>query len=256
MKTIINKQLLHKILREVFLCKFFLVTSVLITFSITASAQKTNNIAIGYLENYEKLPKIKLEQTTEAEYNKYKISGKPDLLKIKETETHFTLPTKVKKIKLKKTNGALNDFDGYEYLGYYPKLKMYAITDNSIADNLTFSTFVLIDSLTAQDYSIVSIGDGAVETPIQSINSNYLLYYYNRPYRGDGCFIGLLAINKNGRPQHRFKEKMSFNFESKGFSVEGIKWVDDKSFIAKTYVTKIVDNKSVKEFSFYKAIIN
>lgn len=54
-----------------------------------------------------------------------------------------------------------------------PKLKMYAITDNSTADHLTFSTFVLIDSLTAQEYSIVSIGDGAIETPIPLIHSNY-----------------------------------------------------------------------------------
>ncbi len=241
---------------EVILRKFFLLSSILMTFSITASAQKNKNIAIGYLENYEKLPKIKFEQTTEEEYNNYKTADKLGLLKIKETETHFTLTTKVKKIKLKKTNQEQNDFDGFEYLGYYPELKMYALTDNSTADNLTFSTFVMIDSLNAQEYSIVSIGDGAVESPSPSTESNYLIYYYNRPYRGDGCFIGILAVNKNARPKQRFKEKMSFNFDSKGFSVEGIKWVHDKSFIAKTYVTKIADGKSVKEFSFHKAVIN
>ena len=251
MKTAINSQLLSKLFREL-----VLLCSVLVTFSITASAQKTKNISIGYLENYEKLPRISFQQTTEEEYDQYKIAGKPDSLKISETETHFTLTTKVKKIKLKKPNGALNDFNGYEYLGYYPKLKMYAITDNSTAENLTFSTFVLIDSLTAQEYSIVSIGDGAVETPIPSSSVNNLLYYYNRAYRGDGCFIGILAVNKNERPEHRFKEKMSFNFESKGFSIEGIKWINDKSFIAKTYVTKIVGGKSEKEFSFFKAVVN
>ena len=253
MKTIVYAHLLHKVLTQVFFCKFFLVSLGLITFSINVSAQKTKNIAIGYLENYEKLPKIKFEQTTEEEYNKYKISGKPDPLKIKETETHFTLSTKVKKIKLKKTNQELNDFNGYEYLGYYSKLKMYAITDNSIADNLAFNTFVLIDSLTAQDYSIVSIGDGAVEIPILSTNTNYLLYYYNRPYNGQGCFIGLLAIHKNAKPEHRFKEKMSFN--SKGCSVEGIKWIDDKSFILKTFVTEKKTDRPVKIFSYFKAMI-
>lgn len=240
---------------DVFLCKFFLLASVLMTFSVIASAQKTKNIAIGYLEKYEKLPKIKFDQTTEEEYNKYKKSDKPDSLKIKETETHFTLTTKVKKIKLKKTNQELNDFDGYEYVGYYPELNMYAITENALADNLSFGTFMLIDSITAQEYSIVSIGDGAVESPIPSISSNYLLYYYNRPYHGNGCFIGILEVNKNARPEHRFKEKMSFNFDTKGFSIEGIKWIEDKTFIAKTYVTKIVAGKSVRQFSFYKAVI-
>lgn len=81
---------------DVFLCKFFLVSLFLTIFSITASAQKSKNISIGYLENYEKLPKIKFKQTTEEEYNKYKIANKPESLKIKETETHFT----VKKQKL------------------------------------------------------------------------------------------------------------------------------------------------------------
>ena len=102
MKKIINKHLIPKILAEVFLCKFFLLSSILMTFSITVNAQKTKNIAVGYLETYEKLPKIKLAQTTEEKYNKYKIAGKPDPLKIKETETHFTLSTKIKNIKLKK----------------------------------------------------------------------------------------------------------------------------------------------------------
>ena len=66
----------------------------------------------------------------------------------------------------------------------------------------------------------------------------------------------MLAINKDARPEQRFKEKMSFNFEGKGFAVEGIKWIGDKSFIVKPFVIKIVDGESMKEFSFYKAVVN
>ena len=64
----------------------------------------------------------------------------------------------------------------------------------------------------------------------------------------------MLAINKNARPEHRFKEKMSFNFEGKGFSVEGIKWIGDKSFIIKTFVTEKEADRSVKIFSYFKSI--
>lgn len=220
-------------------------------FLLNATAQKTNSTAVGYLENYQNLPKIKLEQATEAEYNQYKIGSEPLMLKVEESKTRYILPTKSRKIKLKKINSERNDFDGYEYLGYYQKLKMYAVTESYAAENLSYGSFGLIDSLTAHYYHIISIGDAAVEKPVPSVNSQYLVYYYNLVYEANSCFIGIVEVNSDGKPVQRFKEKMSL--ETNSFAVEGIKWINDKTFIIKTYRKKEVADKKVKIFEYYKA---
>lgn len=80
-----------------------------------------------------------------------------------------------------------------------------------------------------------------------------MLYYYNRLYNGDSCFIGLLAVNKNSKPAQRFKEKTSFDTEM--FAVENVKWMNDKSFIVKTYVTEIINDKRIKKFTYFKSTI-
>ncbi|MFD2287093.1 hypothetical protein GJU39_10620 [Pedobacter petrophilus] len=231
--------------------KYCLLIFFFMVFLINASAQQAKSTSIGYVDNYANLPKIKFEQSNETEYNRYKKVSNLVKAKVEENKTHFTLPTKFKKIKLKKTNQEQNDFDGYEYLGYYQRLKMYAFTENSSAENLTFSSFGLLDSLTAHYYSIISIGDGAVENPIPSVNSKYLVYYYNLAYKANSCFIGLLKVNIEGKPEQRLKEKMSF--ETDNFAVEEIKWVNDQCFMVKTYQTNKVGDQRVKTFTYYKA---
>lgn len=233
--------------------KYYCFLFFYVAFLLNVSAQKAKTINIGYLDNYQNMPKIKLKQTTEAEYNQYKTVSELISLKIKESKTHFTLPTKFKKIKFKKTNQEQNDFEGYDYLGYYHKLKMFAVTENSISENLTFSSFGLIDSLTGHYYSLVSIGDGAVKPPIPSLNSKYLIYYDNLAYKPNSCFIGLLKVGTGAEPAERFKEIMSL--ETDRLAVEDIKWINDKNFIVKTYITVMNDDGRVKIFSYFKSAI-
>lgn len=219
----------------------------------SAKAQLKKSIAVGYVENYEKQPKIKFTKSSKAEYEQCKKSSEPVKLKIKESKADFTLSTKVKPFKLKKTNNEANDFNGYEYIGYYRKLKMYAFTENSMADNLGFGTFALLDSVNANYYNIISIGDGAIETPIPSPNGKYLVYYYNRLYDGDSSFIGLLEVNRNGKPSQVFKEKQ--NYDTERFAVEGIRWLNDKTLIVKAYHTVKKDGKRETIIQYYKANI-
>lgn len=219
----------------------------------SAKAQFKKSVAVGYVENYEKQPKIKFTKSSKAEYEQCKKSSEPVKLKIKESKTHFTLSTKAKSFNLKKTNSEENDFDGYEYIGYYKKLKMYAFTENSMSDNLGFGTFALLDSVNASYYNIISIGDGAIETPIPSPNGKYLVYYYNRLYDGNSSFIGLLEVNRNGKPSQVFKEKQSYDTER--FAVEGIKWLNDKTFIVKAYSNVKKDRNRETIIKYYKANI-
>jgi len=219
----------------------------------SAKAQLPKNIAVGYVENYEKQPKIKFTKSSKAEYEQCKKSSEPVKLKIKESKADFTLSTKVKSFKLKKTNNEENDFDGYEYIGYYKKLKMWAFTENTMSDNLGIGTFALLDSLNANYYNIISIGDGAIETPIPSPNGKYLVYYYNRLYDGDSSFIGMLQANKGLKASQVFKEKLSFDTER--FAVEGIRWLNDKTLIVKAYHTVKKDGKREEIIQYYKANI-
>lgn len=228
-----------------------LLLFILMGLSIPAVAQLGKSNDVGYIAKFAKLPKIKLAQSSATEYNLCKTANGPVKIKIQQSDTHFVLPAKNRKISLKKTNQEQNDFNGYEYLGYYPALKLYAITENSMSDNLGFGTLGLVDSLNASYYTIISIGDGAVGAPILAPDARYLIYYYNRLYDGDSCFIGLLQVNRKGKASQLLSEKISFDTDS--FAVEGIRWLNGKTFIIKAYRTNRSDNKPGKIFSYYKA---
>ena len=218
-----------------------------------AKAQLPKSIAVGYVENFEKQPKIKFVKSSKAEYEQCEKSADPVKIKIKESKADFNLSTKSKTFKLKKTNNEENDFDGYEYIGYYKMLKMWAFTENTMSDNLGFGTFALLDSLNGNYYNIVSIGDGAIETPIPSPNGKYLVYYYNRLYDGDSAFIGVLQVNRNLKAKQVLKETLSFDTES--FAVEGIRWLNDKKFVVEAYNTVKKDGSRETIIQYLKANI-
>lgn len=228
-----------------------LLLFILMVFSMRVVAQLGKSNEVGYIAKFAKLPKIKFTQSSAAEYDLCKTANGLEKVKIQQSKTHFTLPVKNRKISLKKTNQEQNDFDGYEYFGYYSRLKMYAITENTMSDNLGFGTLGLVDSLTANYYTIISIGDGAVESPIPSADGSYLIYYYNRLYDGDSCFIGLLQVNRKGKSGQLLKEKLSFETDS--FAIEEVRWLNDKTFIIKACRTHKDDDKVEKIFSYYKA---
>ncbi|MEJ5090409.1 hypothetical protein D3C87_1124440 [compost metagenome] len=231
--------------------KYLVLTfAILLLIVIDLKGQLINNNDIGYIEDYQKLPRINFVKSDAVEYEQCKSLNQFIIPKIKQSKTNFILQTNTGQIKFKKTLPDKKDFNGYEFLGYYPQLNMYAITENIMSDELSFGSLALIDSLTGNSYTIVSIGDGAVETPIISPKANYLIYYYNWLYDGNSCFIGLLKMNKN----HILEEYQSF--ESKNFTIEGIRWLDNDTFIVKTLQSVYIDGVHLKEINYYRASLN
>lgn len=231
--------------KNVFIAFVFLSTNLL--------AQTKKEITVGYIETYEKLPKIVFTSSSLAEYDKYlntKYIVKP---KLKTSKTHHIINSKGKQFNLKKYKGygGEESYSGYVFLGYYPKLKMFALTENSTAEHLGFGNLVLIDSLTSYQYAIVSIGDGAVETPIPSPKGKYLIYYYNWPYEDNSCFIGLMKIGNRKKPQKVLTEEAGF--DTKKWVVENIKWIDDKTFLIKAFTIKPYKRQGDRFYQYFKA---
>lgn len=221
--------------------------------STSLLAQIKKEIAVGYVETYDKLPKIVFTPSSVAEYDKYantKYLVKP---KLKTSKTHHIINSKGKQFNLKKYKdyGGEESYSGYGFLGYYPKLKMFALTENSTAEHLGFGNLVLIDSLTSYQYAIVSIGDGAVETPIPSPEGKYLIYYYNWPYEDNSCFIGLMKIGDRKNPQKVLTEKAGF--DTKKWAVENIKWINDNTFLIKAFTVKPYNRQGDRFYQYFKA---
>lgn len=218
---------------------------------LSSFAQSKKEILVGYAETYEKLPKLAFTSSTLAEYDRCPDRTYIVKPKLKASKTHHVINTKGKQFNLKKYKNYGNEgFSGYELLGYYPQLKMYAVTDNLTSEHLGFGTFVLIDSLTHYQYAIVSIGDGAVETPVPSVKGKHLIYFYNWPYEDNSCFIGLLKVNDRKNPIKMLIEKASF--DTKEWAVEAIKWLNDDTFFIKAFKVKAQQRHGTRLYQYLK----
>jgi len=233
--------------------KLHLLLMILLMWNLHAGGQEKKEITVGYVNAYEKHPKIVFSVSSKDEYDQYpntKPLAKP---KLKSSKTHHIITAKTKQFNLKKYKdyGAEEGYNGYEFLGYFTELKMYAITENSTAEHLGFSTMVLIDSLTACQYAIASIGDAAVELPILSKTGKYLLYFYNWPYDDNNTFIGVLKINNRKNPQNLLVEKASFN--TKDWAVENMKWINDETFLVKAFTVQKHNRQGYRTYQYFKA---
>jgi len=233
--------------------KLHLLSMIFLMWNLNAAGQNKKEITVGYVDVYEKHPKISFTISSQAEYDQYpntKPLAKP---KLKSSKTHHIITTKAKQFNLIKYKdyGAEEGYNGYEFLGHFPDLKMYAITQNTTAEHLGFSTMVLIDSLTAYQYAIASIGDAAVELPILSKTCKYLLYFYNWPYDDNSTFIGVLKINDRKNPQNLLVEKASFN--TKDWAVENMKWIDDETFLVKAFTVQKHNRQGYRTYQYFKA---
>lgn len=215
---------------------------------------KGKTITIGYYDNYEKLPKLVFDSISESEFNKLKAAKFLRKLKPEQRGNEFCIETAIRTHTFKKyaDYGEPENWDGYELLGYYPALKLFALTKNSTADHLGFGELFLLDSTTDYQYTIVSIGDGSVETPIPSPNNKYFVYYYNHIYEHKDSEIRILKINTKTNPGKYLTDYASYS--SNYFAVEQIIWKSDQCFYVKGY-KEIYDESSgqwIKEFSYYR----
>ena len=229
---------------------FFLFVS-----NLSSFAQVNKEVVVGYAETYEKLPKLSFTTSSLGEYDECPANIYMVKPKLKASKKHHIISTRGKQFNLIKYKdyGGNDGFRGYKFLGFYPRLKMFAITESSTAEHLGFSSLVLIDSLTSYQYHVVSIGDGAVEAPIPSVQGKYLVYFYNWPYEDNSCFIGLLKVNHRSKPDKMLVEKASY--DTKKWAVESIKWLDDKTFYVKAFTVKPHQRQGRRFYQYLKGKI-
>jgi hypothetical protein len=216
--------------------------------------KKGKKVLVGYHDNYENLPQLVFDSISESEFNKLKAAKFLRKLKPEQKGNEFYVETAFRKYTFKKYKdyGEPENWNGYDLVGYYPNLKLYALTKNSTADHLGFGELFLLDSTTDYQYVISSIGDGSVETPIPSTNNKFFVYYDNTMYEQQNSDICILKINDKAKPAHYLSEYA--HFHSNEFAVEQIIWKSDQCFYVKGY-KEIYDESSgqwIKEFSYYR----
>jgi hypothetical protein len=208
---------------------------------------------LGYMDTYDRLPKLQFDTISESEFNNKR--DKFTLLKpaLKSKGNYFFISTNEQQHKFKKYNDYGDDkgYNGYEYVGYYPKLKLFALTENSSSEGLGFGELFLLDSITDYKYKIISFGDGSVTPPIPSPNNKYLVYYDNSVYEQKNCDIGILKINSKTSPENFLKEYAYHHSDQ--FAIEQLIWVTDNTIFVKGYEEVRENDEWVKKFRYYKA---
>lgn len=213
---------------------------------------KIDEIEVGVEEKYEKSKQLSFQQITEKEYLSVSSEAYLNEAKLEEDKDFFYIATPTKKVKFKhyRDYGGKESWSGFNCKGYYPKLKLYAITESFSSSNLGFGRFYLFDNVNNYYYKINSIGDGEVASPIPSINNKFWVYFYNDIYDESPSEIRVLKVNDNYKPLNYLGEYAS---GKSNFSVEKIKWKNDYVFFIKSYRKKYVNEKWVKEYSYSKA---
>lgn len=221
------------------------------THSDSIKPKKGKNILVGYYDNYEKLPKLLFDSISEAEFNQLKTTKFLSKPKTKQKGNEFYIETAIRTHTFKKYKdyGEPKNWCGYELLGYYPALKLFALTENSTAEHMGFGELFLLDSTTDYQYTIVSIGDGSVETPIPSPNNKYFVYYDNTMYEHKDSEIRILKINTKTNPEKYLIEYASYS--SNYFAVEQIIWKSDQCFYVKGYEEIYDGSEWIKEYKYY-----
>lgn len=211
-------------------------------------------IAVGYYDNYEKVPKLVFDSISESEFNQLKARKYLTKIQPEKKGNEFQIQTAVRKHSFKKYKdyGEPENWSGYELKGYYPKLKLYALTENSTAEHLGFGELFLVDSITDYRYAISSFGDGSVETPIPSVNGKYLVYYYNEVYENGVADIGILKVNDKTKPDSYLKEHAIYH--ASDFGVEEIRWKSDHTFYVKAFreIRDEATGEWVRTYGYYK----
>lgn len=218
----------------------------------TLKTSRKQYVNIGYDENYQKLPKLIFETADEAEFLSLEQQKYIETFKPEGEGNYFYIQTRLKKHKFKKYNdyGGKLGWSGYEFSGYYPATKLYAITEHSTSENLNFSQLFLLDSMNGYNYNIISFGDASVALPVPSINNKYFVYFYNAVYDHKNCDIGILKINDKSNPKTYLSEYASYR--SADFAVEKIIWKTDNSFFVKGYEEVYENNQWIKKYKYFK----
>lgn len=211
----------------------------------------TKTVNIGFADKFEKLPKLTFKSITEKEFQSIGRKSYIKNLKVEENKRFFYIQTAHEKHKFKKykDDGGSKGWNGFEYLGYYPATKLFAIAENSTAESLGFGELFLLNRSNNYSYNIISFGDARVELPIPSPNNKYFVYFYNASYQHKNCDIGVLKINDKADPKKYLREYASY--QSKDFATEEIVWKSDNIFLLKGYEEIYQNGKWTKKYKYY-----
>lgn len=143
----------------------------------------------------------------------------------KKTSKEMIITTATRIIKYPSDTTDYSEFTYYK--GYLPKLKAYLF--DYVAASNEISNLELVDSLSGKIYILESSFDNSCEIPLPSPGYRFLLAYANDLYEQRGCFISILKIDKN--KNQIYSDYRGYSFSDK--RIEGIVWIDDKSFAVK-----------------------
>ena len=219
---------------------------------VIASIDTSRLTDIGYSDKFDMLPKLVFDSISETEFGTLQEQTFISKIKTEQKEGNFFIKTNAAKHKFEQYRdyGGNKSWNGYELLGYYTKLKLFAINQQTTSEGIAFGQLFLLDSVTDQAYNIVSFGDGSVALPIPSPGNKYLVYYYNAVYQHKNADIGILKINNRAYPKTFLKEYASFN--STSFAIEQIVWKSDNCFYVKGYEEVYIKDKWIKQYKYYQ----
>lgn len=214
---------------------------------------KSKSIELGYADTYDSLPKLHFDIISESDFDKVHFEYSFTKPELKNKGVNFFVTTSSMEHNFKKYDdyGGDEGFSGYEFIGYYPQLKLYALTENSTSESLGFGELFLLDSLSDYTYKIISFGDGSVSAPIPSPSNKYLVYYDNSVYEHKNCNIGILKVNSKSSPKSYLTEYASYYSDE--FAIEQLIWASDNTILIKGYEEVYENEEWVKYFKYYKA---
>lgn len=138
---------------------------------------------------YEKLPKLRMSDISQSEYEKYVSEYKNIIVN---DSTKINIDSKRQSFSFYTSKGAKSypifeygeddkfeipkDTSWVKYRGYIPELNLYLL-DHIWASEIIAGELLLIDSLSNIKYEVVSISDGSMDLPVVSPNQSFLTLY-------------------------------------------------------------------------------
>ncbi|MCU0435498.1 MAG: hypothetical protein MUC87_18715 [Bacteroidia bacterium] len=212
-----------------------------------AIIDSVKTITLGNSDTYEKLPRLDFKPMKEAEFNALKPENGIRRYPESEKDSIIYIQTKDKNFSLRKYNS--NNFkendNGYKLSGVLPLQNLFVLTKMNLDEGFTFSSLMLLDSLTNYRYTINSFGDAGGNVPETSSGRKYLIYYYNLIFAEESK-IGILKINDRSNPETYLSEFASGDLS--GLQIETIVWESDSVFCVKGYRGEA----PAKKFEYYR----
>lgn len=213
-------------------------------------------VPVGYSDEYDELPKLILDSITEKEFlAAYRPQAIDSVVRDSDKE-HFYITTSLgRKAYLKyddRNDG--KSWTGYEYVGYYKAINLYAVTNNFTSEDLLgFGSMELINAKTGVTYQLISlVGDSAVDTPMLSPDKDYFLYFQNADFETTDSEICIVKIDQAGSPEKYLQPVVSYRSDQ--FLVDKICWGKNGDIYIKGY-SKAYNNESeewIRTYTFFR----